>query len=115
MKEIPDKKLVVDKLPPPESGWREIGRFALTFNGYDHWGSVSACSEVAENCRKAFLAGEGLSDDLTVLRTSLFFERRRWRHYGYDPVEADMAYIHALVEGIRSNVIRAKVNAGEID
>jgi hypothetical protein len=104
MTEIPNEELVTEKLPLPSASWREIGWFALTFNGYEHWGSFEACGEIAEKCRQSFLAGKLLPKDLTVLRTCLFFEQRRWRHFGYEPDEAGMRYIHALVESIRENV-----------
>lgn len=110
MTEISNRELTLDQLPLPDAGWYEIGWFALTFNGYDHWGSFDACGDVSENCRKAFLAGEGLSKNLTVLRTSLFFEQRRWRHYGYAPDETGIVYIKALVEGIRK-----KIQVGEFE
>ena len=110
MREIPNEELAAEKLPPPAASWRDIGGFALTFNGYEHWGSFAACGEVAENCWQDYKAGKGLPENLTVLRTSLFFEQRRWRHYGYEPNETGMEYIQALVEGIR-----AKVQAGELD
>ena len=110
MSEIPNNELTIDQLPPPEADWDVIGRFALTFNGYEYWGGFGPCGDVATNCREAFLTGDGLPESLSVLRTSLFFEQRRWRHYGYEPDEAGMIYIHALVEAIRS-----KVQAGELD
>ena len=43
MNEIPNDALVLEKLPPPMASWRKIGWFALTFNGYEHWGSFEAC------------------------------------------------------------------------
>ncbi len=38
---------------------------------------------------------------LTECRTCLFFEARRWRHYGYDPNENAVMYFHALTNSIR--------------
>ena len=92
MNGIPNKGLVAEKFPPSSARWREIGWFALTFNGYEHWGSFEACSEVAEKSRQRFLAGKGLPKGLTVLQTCFFFEQRRWRHYGYEPDENGMQY-----------------------
>lgn len=110
MSEIPNKELTIDQIPLPEAGWDEIGWFALTFNGYEYWGGFGPCGDVATKCREAYFAGDGLSENLFVLRSSLFFEQRRWRHYGYNPDEAGMDYICALVVAIR-----LKVQAGEID
>jgi hypothetical protein len=98
---IPDDALRVDMIPASGADWDEIQRFALTFDGYAYWGSFERCEEVAEERR---------SETLTDLRTCLFFEQRRWRHYGYEPDEQAMAYIRYLVEQIRARV-RSSENA----
>lgn len=82
-------------IPNPDASWREIAEFALTFNGYEVWGSFEKCAEIANAKRQ---------DSLTDLRTCLFFEQRRWRHFGEDPDGEAMAYIRALVEKIRRRV-----------
>ena len=94
------------ELDVPSSGaaWAEIGRFALSFNGYEHQGSFEKCAEIANRWRDAY-RGEGpLPDSLTELRTCLFFEQRRWRHFGLDPSEEGTDYVHAVVERIRERV-----------
>ena len=42
-----------------------------------------------------------LPESLTGLRTSLFFEQRRWRHFDEHPDRHTMRYIRALLETIR--------------
>jgi hypothetical protein len=42
------------------------------------------------------------------LRTCLFFEQRRWRHFGDEPDEEAMEYIRSVVQKIR-----AKLAAGQ--
>lgn len=91
------------------AAWAEIGRFALSFNGYEHWGSFEKCAEIANRWRDAYRAEGSLPDSLTELRTCLFFEQRRWRHFGLDPDEEGTEYIHAIVE-----CIRERVRSGEI-
>ena len=73
--------------------------FALTFDAYEVLGSFEACGEIA-NARN--------SETLTNLRTCLFFEQRRWRHFGEEPDSSSMEYIHGIVEKIR-----IKLGAGE--
>ena len=68
-----------------------LKKFALTFNVYD----LPNCGELA-NSRSAIT--------LTELRASLFFEQRRYRHFGYDPSGVDLDYIRKLVENIRTKV-----------
>ena len=102
--EIANAELSESDLPPPEAGWREIGRFALSFNGYEAWGSFQKCADVANRWADDFRATATLPDSLNELRTCLFFEQRRWRHFGFDPDEEAMRYISALVEEIRKRV-----------
>ena len=107
-REIANADLSECDVPSPNSGWHEIGRFALSFNGYEWWGSFEKCAEIGERGLKAFRATGALPDSLTELRTCLFFEQRRWRHFGFDPDEEARPYISALLEGTR-----AKVRSGE--
>ena len=79
-------------IPSPSATWTEIGEFALTFNGYEYWGSFAKCAEIA-NARDP--------QDLLELRTCLFFEQRRFRHFGWAPDGEDMDYIRGLVELVR--------------
>jgi len=108
--EITSADLTEHDIPSPGAGWHEIGKFALTFDGYDHWGSFEKCAEVGNRWAEAYAERQALPDSLTDLRTCLFFEQRRWRHYGWDPDEEAMRYIRALVEAIRGNVLADKAN-----
>ena len=107
--EIASSDLRESDLPPPDAGWREIGRFALSFDGYEAWGSFGKCAEVANRWLDAYLTDGALPESLDELRTCLFFEQRRWRHYGYDPDEEAMCYIGALLEGIRERVAAEEI------
>ncbi len=109
-REISNADLTEDHLPAPDAEWHSIGRFALSFNGYEYWGSVKKCGDVANRAAGAYYAEGVLPNSLTEVRTCLFFEQRRWRHFGFDPDEETMDYIHALLERIRQ-----KVRAREID
>ena len=108
MNTIPNVSLELTDLPAPEDDWGRIGTFALTFDGYEHWGSFKACGEVAERWRQAFIGEGALPPTLTELRICLFFEQRRWRHYGYIPDETAMSYIRSLVTEIHSRVQQDK-------
>ena len=101
---IPNASLNDYPIPGAEDDWNEIGSFALTFDGYEFWGSFEACSEVSQRYLDAYIKDGSLPTNLTDLRTCLFFEQRRWRHYGYEPDEPAMHYIKALVVTIRSLV-----------
>jgi|ERR1700722_481239 len=91
--------LVVSDIPSPDADWSTISEFALTFNAYEALGSLEACAEIA-NARTAIT--------LTDLRTCLFYEQRRWRHFGEKPDPSSMEYIRGILEKIR-----AKIGAGD--
>jgi hypothetical protein len=97
MSGISNKDLSLLSIPNPDASWAEMGEFALTFDGYKVWGSFEKCAEIANSRRH---------ESLTDLRTCLFFEQRRWRHFGENPVEETMVYIRSLVEEIRSMVAK---------
>lgn len=111
MREIADSELMLTDIPPADADWSVIESFALTYNGYTVWGSFEKCAEIANARRNGSLA---------ELRTCLFFEQRRWRHFGDDPGRQEMAYIRSLVEQIRTQVgtrapRRAEAGAGPGD
>jgi hypothetical protein len=79
-------------LPGQAAGVQEIFAFAHTFDGYIHWGSFERCAEIA-NSRD--------HSTLDSLRTCLFFEARRWRHFDEEPDAEALAYWRELLEMIR--------------
>ncbi len=91
-------------MPAPDAGWHEIGRFALSFNGYEWCGSFGKCAEVGDRGLEGFRETGAVPESLTELRTCLFFEQRRWRHFGLDPDYRAMCYISALLQAIREKV-----------
>ncbi len=89
---VSNKSLKLQNIPLPESSWYEISDFALTFRGYD----LPNCAE---------LANDRTAKTLTELRASLFFEQRRYHHFGYGPSDEELEYIRNLVKRIRAKVI----------
>jgi hypothetical protein len=63
-----------DQLPDP-SDRNAVFDFAMSFNGYEHYGSFESSAEAAKSGRR-----ESLDD----LRNELFFEARASRHRGDD-------------------------------
>jgi hypothetical protein len=111
MDEIANPNLTAKDIPPPSAEyWGVIDLFALSFDGYGYWGSFEKCAEMGNSSLKSWQEKKTLPHSLTELRTCLFFEQRRWRHFDEQPDSETMAYIHALVEAIRN-----KVQNGEID
>lgn len=82
-------------IPPRGSPWSAIEPFARSFAGYQYHGSLDACAEIA-NARRC--------ETLTDLRTCLFFEQRRYNHFGWPPAGEELEYIFDLLDGIRGMV-----------
>jgi hypothetical protein len=97
---ISNENLQPSDIPLSSAEWQEIAQFALTFDGYKANGSFDACSKIA-NVRR--------HETINDLRTCLFFEQRRWRHFGEAPDEKGMEYIRSLLEQIRLKLFLHKV------
>ena len=95
MRSIPSDDLSSDDLPGDGASLSELIKFAHTFDGYKHWGSFEKCAEIA-NSRD--------HSSLDSLRTCLFFEARRWRHFGEEPDSEADAYWRLVVAQIRRAV-----------
>lgn len=98
--EIANKDLMMGAIPGADADWGAVQKFALSFNAYNFWGSFEKCAEIANAQRH---------DSLTNLRTCLFFEQRRWRHFGYHPNAEAMMYLREVVEKIRGRVAAGDV------
>lgn len=92
---IPNNTLALSDIPVPDAELDEISRFGHSFDGYVELGSFEACAAVA-NARSC--------NSLDEARACLFFELRRWRHFGEEPDEDALAYMRQLVEAIRQFV-----------
>ena len=84
-----------ESVPADDAPWSEVARFARTFNAYDFHGSFAAVGEIANQRR---------CNTLVDLRTCLFFEQRRWNHFGTEPDSEAFAYIQSIVREIRQRV-----------
>jgi hypothetical protein len=109
MDKIPNSQLIENDIPGHRASWKKIEPFALSFNGYKHWGSFKRCREVAEVGVKLYRGQKELTQSLTDLRTCLFFESRRWNHYEKNPTKKGMEYVHVLVEAIRVRVLAKEI------
>jgi hypothetical protein len=106
MKLISDAELRVDSVPSDDAPLEELARFAHSFDGYAHWGGHAKCAEVA-NARD--------HSSLTHLRTCLFFEARRWRHFGEAPDAEAETYWRLLASKIRQVVGARPLSEKQLD
>ena len=107
--QIPNEDLTEQVLPSPDADWWQIWEFALAFDGYGHWGSFDECADLGNRWAAAYARNKALPESLTELRTCLFFEQRRWHHFGDDPHETAERYIRDLLAEIRRRVLAGEV------
>ena len=109
MDRIPNSQLIEKDIPSRRAGWGKIEIFALTYNGYTQWCSFKKCREVAKQGINLYKGKKELTQSLTDLRTCLFFEARRWKHYEKNPTKKGMEYVHILVEAISVRVLAKEI------
>lgn len=97
IKTISSTNLQSNDLPASDADVHELIKFAHTFDGYARWGSSAKCAEIAN-----------APDHSTIdaLRTCLFFEARRWRHFGETPDDDALQYWKSLVVSIRERILQ---------
>jgi len=101
---ISNQDLRENDIPGSRAPWRVTETFALSFDGYKRHGSFARCANMANRCQKAYAKNRTVPETLDALRTCLFFEQRRWRHFEAFPDAAGRRYIGALLAKIRSVV-----------
>ena len=98
MELIKNEQLTLENVPLTDANWGDILDFALTFDGYEFWGSSERCAEVA---------AARAHGTLTCLRTCLFFEQRFWCHnYALPPSKKRLLYWQSIIRKTRALVVR---------
>jgi hypothetical protein len=99
MREMDEESIPV----PPEGApfFPDINEFALTYNAYSRVGGARTVAQIGNGARARYRNDGTFPDDLDELRAALFFEQRRYHHFGEGPDGADLEYIENLVGAIR--------------
>src|SRR5579863_7070052 len=104
--EIPNERLTASAVPAVTASWHTIVGFAQTIDGYKAIGHEE-CAQLGNRVKSEFSTNaasiEALS--LTELRFCLFFEQRRFNHYGHAPEGADRIFVNALLDAIRKKLL----------
>lgn len=97
------RPLSARSIPEPDAGWPQISSFALSFDAYQ-LSEFSDIANLANGVADGWSDTGDLPDDLVKLRICLFFEQRRFHHFGTSPDGESLKYIRALLEAIRRTV-----------
>jgi hypothetical protein len=91
-------------LPAADAPEIAYHRFALSFIGYEEMGSLRRCARLGNDSIQRWRECGELPRTVEELRACLFFEQRRWHHYGYGFVDETMAYLKELVAKLREQL-----------
>ncbi|HMK63178.1 MAG TPA: hypothetical protein VK386_06130 [Acidimicrobiales bacterium] len=94
---VPNGRLTSDAVPGPGAVWEEVEEFALSYDGYGYWSDVA---ELARRTLQRWTRDHGLPHNLDELRGCLFYEERRWHHFGREPLGPSRQYFDALLAAI---------------
>ena len=78
-----------------------ISSFALSYDGYAYWDDVT---ELATRAIRAWTRHRTLPTTVDEVRGCLFYEQRRWHHFGEEPTGRGAHYVWALLDSLRQLV-----------
>ncbi|HXX89814.1 MAG TPA: hypothetical protein VEI83_06305 [Acidimicrobiales bacterium] len=96
------------RVPERSDAWEHLNEFALTYDGYAYWENLP---ELAQRALSRWTRDGSLPETLDELRGCLFYEQRRWHHFGDVPTGRSHDYVWALADAIRSQVRPAPLAA----
>ena len=94
---IPNAKLDIAAVPQRGESWEAVSDFALSYDGYAYWDDLST---LAGGVLQRWTRRRSLPDTLDELRGCLFYEQRRWHHFGEVPTGRSAEYMWAMVAAI---------------
>jgi len=94
-------------VPRRGTSWDVMSDFALSYDGYGYWDDLH---ELANRVVQRWTRSRMLPGTLDELRACLFYEQRRWHHFGEDPSGRSAEYMWAIVDAISALV--TPINSG---
>lgn len=107
---VPSRTLRPEHVPSRGAAWDEVYQFALGYDGY------ALCHDVggfANQAVQSWRTRHVVPSALDELRACLFFEQRRYHHFGTDPDGPDADYVWALLDAIRAACAGRATSTGE--
>lgn len=81
--------------------YSRLAEFALTYREEAEAVEIAELGRIANAALAKFQGTGDLPEDARTIRACLFFEQRRWRHFGQDPDSLTMSYCLALLARLR--------------
>jgi hypothetical protein len=92
---IPTKRLKLSDIPEPSADWATIGRFALTFDSREAGPYLKRPPDPREL---------SVSSSLVDLRHYIYFQQRRWNHFGRHPDPVTVQGVREVMWMIRTKL-----------
>jgi hypothetical protein len=98
---IPNEALRPASIPRRGAPWEAVQEFALSYDGNGYWSGLAV---LAGRTVQGWTRDRSLPDTLDELRACLFYEQRRWHHFGQEPHGRSADYLEALLGAISDQV-----------
>jgi hypothetical protein len=95
---IPNARLRTHEIPDRSDSWDAVSSFSLSYDGYAYWDDVS---ELATRSIRNWTRHHTLPATVDEVRGCLFYEQRRWHHFGEEPNGRGAHYLWALLDILR--------------
>ncbi len=107
---VANAALVPESVPTEADGWERLNEFALGYDGYAYWDNLP---ELAHRSLAHWTRNGSQPETLDELRACLFFEQRRWHHFGDTPSGRSAEYLWALADAIR-DLVTPTADSGDV-
>jgi len=98
---LPNGALRPAAVPTRQDGWERLNEFALTYDGYAYWENLP---ELAQRALASWTRDGSLPATIDECRGCLFYEQRRWHHFGDVPAGRSLDYFWALAGAVRAKL-----------
>jgi len=108
---IPNAELDTIAVPRRGEPWEAVSDLALSYDGYGYWDDLPM---LAGRVLQRWTRRRSLPHTLDELRGCLFYEQRRWHHFGEEPTGRSAEYMWAVVDAIGALVVPVTPTTGRI-
>lgn len=91
-------------IPGRSDAWDVVSDFSLSYDGYAYWDDLP---ELANRSVQRWTRDRALPASVDEIRGCLFYEQRRWHHFGEEPHGRAAEYVWSLLDGLRELVAAA--------
>jgi hypothetical protein len=107
---VPNAQLQLGAIPERGDPWDAVSSLSLSYDGYAYWDDVI---ELATRSIRSWTRDRAVPGTIDEVRACLFYEQRRWHHFGEDPSGRGALYIGALLDTLRTLVAARTPSASE--